>query len=236
MAIHTRPVMRQHPEIPWDIFTAIMALLSGYILVPWVLVNLALLVWPTMEVIPRFFIEQFIPIGVWAGVFYYFRQKYQVSLLRVLGLEWRDSLGTYLKEALWVVGMALGVILVLSLLSWLLGIPPGNPYEKMSPDELEAITFFAIVTAPILEEFIFRGFIQSTFYQYHPPWRAIILTCLIFAAFHPAYFASPLALVYVFSLGLILSWARDRTGSIVPCILGHLANNILASIQVIYFS
>jgi membrane protease YdiL (CAAX protease family) len=101
----------------------------------------------------------------------------------------------------------------------------------------------AIVAAPLVEEIIYRGFVQSAFHRLtNSPWIAILLSSLIFAGVHviPAQDASG---AWVFPipwygaatvgvLGLCCGIAYERTKEIgVPIamhILFNLANVVLA--------
>jgi membrane protease YdiL (CAAX protease family) len=113
---------------------------------------------------------------------------------------------------------------------------PGLPLEKEQPyanygsNELLVLTTFAILVAPVLEEVIFRGFVQSTFHKISPPARSVIFTCLVFLLLHGSYFDNIKALAHVLTLGLCFGIWRERTRSLVPGMVAHGINNGLASL------
>jgi sodium transport system permease protein len=76
----------------------------------------------------------------------------------------------------------------------------------------------------ICEEILFRGFILSGLRKSLKAWPAILLTALLFAAFH----FSAHRLLPTFTLGVIMGWLCVRSGSIFPAMLFHLFNNGLA--------
>jgi len=85
---------------------------------------------------------------------------------------------------------------------------------------------------PVLEEVVFRGFIQGEFIrkpvfrrQYRGITSANVLTSLLFAAAH--LFAHPLAMaMLVFLPSLIFGYFRDRyDGWLLPAILLHIYYN-----------
>jgi membrane protease YdiL (CAAX protease family) len=88
-----------------------------------------------------------------------------------------------------------------------------------------------VLVAGVGEELIFRGFVWDACEQSYGPTAAWIISSLLFAAFH---------LNLVQSLGLIplslfIGWLRLRSGSIVPCIVAHIANNSFALATTLYF-
>lgn len=83
-----------------------------------------------------------------------------------------------------------------------------------------------VVVAPITEELLFRGVILRGLLGRMRPATAIGVSALLFALVHanPWQFFGPLA------IGLLLGWCYVRTGSLLPCILGHAVNNALAQV------
>ena len=80
--------------------------------------------------------------------------------------------------------------------------------------------------APIAEEMVFRGAALKKLLEWQPErrWLMIFLSALLFAFAHmnPAQFIHPLL------IGLLLGWMYERTGSIIPGIIYHWANNTVA--------
>ena len=80
----------------------------------------------------------------------------------------------------------------------------------------------AVGLAPFYEELLFRGLAWRGFERSLGRWPALLLTSVLFAAFH----GDPLHVAGVFVLGLWLGWIRMATGSVVPSIAAHLINNL----------
>jgi membrane protease YdiL (CAAX protease family) len=93
---------------------------------------------------------------------------------------------------------------------------------------LVAVCVLVTVIAPIAEEVFFRGYFFGALRNWRGPWPAAIATGIVFGAIHgiggtPAVFLLPLAI-----LGFMFCIVRWRTGSLLPCIALHAANNALA--------
>ena len=106
------------------------------------------------------------------------------------------------------------------------------------PDRLQD-TFFTLsrsvlgvlsitILGPLLEEFLFRGFIQKRLVQIGvKPLYAILASSALFGVIHMNLAQIPFA----FAIGLIFGWLYYRTGSLLPGIIGHIINNSLATLQ-----
>jgi membrane protease YdiL (CAAX protease family) len=82
------------------------------------------------------------------------------------------------------------------------------------------------VTAPIVEEIAFRGYLFPALTHWRGPWIAALATAILFGAAHVA--SAPLVVLPVlafFGFGAcLLFWF---TGSLLPCIALHAINNAL---------
>jgi membrane protease YdiL (CAAX protease family) len=123
----------------------------------------------------------------------------------------------------------MGMVALLYFTTQWLGVEPENPYQDIPEHNLEILSWLALVSAPFIEELVFRGFLQTTLYRYFHPAVAIGVTALIFLLFHGAYSESPVAMINVLGLGLIYGLLRDRSGSTLPGMVGHLFNNAMAA-------
>jgi membrane protease YdiL (CAAX protease family) len=87
----------------------------------------------------------------------------------------------------------------------------------------------AVLVAPIVEEFLFRGLLQqSLFYHFGSVVPAMIIPTIIFALFHVGYLFYFPAMVELISLGLLLAWFMAKTGNILIPILTHALFNFSA--------
>lgn len=93
------------------------------------------------------------------------------------------------------------------------------------------VVFAGGVLAPIAEELYFRGFVFRSYMQAKSPIVAYIATSLLFATLH----LNLPALLPILVMSLIFCYAYQRTGSIVPSVVGHAVNNT-AAFAVLYFA
>ncbi len=81
---------------------------------------------------------------------------------------------------------------------------------------------YALVGAPVFEELLFRGLGLAALRPRLGTAGAALLTALLFGVLHGA---DPQAVPPLFALGLGLAWLRLRSGSLLPPLLLHAANN-----------
>lgn len=98
--------------------------------------------------------------------------------------------------------------------------------ELIDPYMMVIIVF----AAPLFEEMVFRGIILDGFLKRQPPWRAILMSALLFGIAHINF----LQFLNGFLLGLVLGWIYWKTSSLWLCILIHFINN-LAATALLYF-
>src|SRR4051794_31132722 len=111
-----------------------------------------------------------------------------------------------------------------------------SPDDTKLPDELGvkdstyalvAVAFLVAVVAPMAEEFFFRGFFFGALRNWKGLWPAAVITGLVFGAIHVG--SAELALLVPLAFfGFALCLVRERTGSLLPCMVLHCANNSLA--------
>ncbi len=115
------------------------------------------------------------------------------------------------------------------------------------PWTLLALLVPLVVVAPILEEAIFRGYMQTAVLAAWGRWRGmgegpdpvshraaaspgcrwavVVVASVLFAAVH-AGVASPVAFPALFTLAVVLGWLYERTGSIWPGVVVHAGFNM----------
>ena len=109
--------------------------------------------------------------------------------------------------------------------------PPDIGGEIAFPGAAAFFTFQAVaLVTPITEEVFFRGFVFSGLIPRFGVAKAMVLSALVFSAFH----LSLGVLVPVFLTGLLLALLYRKTGSIWPCVLAHAGQNALAVALEIY--
>jgi HAD superfamily hydrolase (TIGR01509 family) len=137
----------------------------------------------------------------------------------------------------WCLGL-FAFALVSDSLTWLLGKPivPDVMIEAYRTSVWPGLLWVAVVVcAPWGEEIFFRGFLFKGWL--HSPlggWGTVLLTSLIWAVIHLQYDLYGVATIFVG--GLLLGYARLRTGSLYPPILMHTLMNVLAMVQTAFFA
>ena len=86
------------------------------------------------------------------------------------------------------------------------------------------------VIAPIIEEVIFRGILWRLIEKLISTNVAWIATSFMFAAAH----GDILHIIAVFPLGILFGYLRKKTNNIWAPIVAHAANNLLASLTLIF--
>ena len=81
-----------------------------------------------------------------------------------------------------------------------------------------------VVIAPLTEELIFRGLILRGLLARTSPWRAIVISALLFGLVH----LNPWQIPFAFVAGLVFGWVYFRTGSLTLCMAGHALHNSIS--------
>ena len=98
--------------------------------------------------------------------------------------------------------------------------------QRSGGAELIALVFTAVVVAPLLEELVFRGLLQSALLKtlgWRRRWPAVVCASAAWAAIHGA--VPWQVMPGLFVLGLILGAMVERTGSLRGAILAHALFN-----------
>lgn len=122
------------------------------------------------------------------------------------------------------------VIVIASILS--LGIQqflpsashPGGDELFSNPTPAVAIAFFiqAVLLAPVIEEFIFRGFMAPAIARVSNPTTGILASAMVFACIHPQGIGGWLPLA---AFGAMSGYVAYQTKSLVPSIVMHMLHN-----------
>ena len=87
--------------------------------------------------------------------------------------------------------------------------------------------------APLGEEIVMRGAILKELLKSEKlgVWTAITISALMFALIH----MNPAQMLHAFLIGLLLGWMYWRTGSILPGVAYHWANNSIAFVMFAFY-
>jgi uncharacterized protein len=134
-------------------------------------------------------------------------------------------------------GCLAALIAVFVAIQLLLGIEGGSKYMEATYRAAKAAGILPlmwlslVVVAPVTEELFFRGFLHR---GWAPSWLGvsgtIVVTAALWALLHQQY--NFLGILFIFVMGLIFGWMRQRSGSTLLPMALHMANNVFATVLV----
>ena len=155
-----------------------------------------------------------------------FLKLHNVSLAEALGLT-DPKIKRHCLLAAGLLLVVLPAMLGLKFLSELLLQRLGWPLADQRAVEIFALAkspflraylvFFAVIVAPVAEEFVFRGLLFSAAKRMGWPKCAWIVTSLLFAAIHNS---APIFLA-LFVFALALTWLYEKTDGLLAPIVAH---------------
>lgn len=155
---------------------------------------------------------------------------------QTLGLEWPRSLGAWAGVALCIL-IAGSLLLVGALITWLFGGDRKTDLDLIIESSFQArlvTVFLAVVTAPIVEEVVYRGMLYPAFARLMRPAFAITLVSLLFAGVHFYQYRNNLAVIAVITiLSASLTTVRAVTHRLLPSFVIHLVFNGVQSILIL---
>lgn len=171
-----------------------------------------------------------LPLALIAGAWIFGIRRHGVSP-ELLGFRPASatSLGWLPLVALAIGLSATGVYaLIMEAFGFDLLAPDQNLEELAALNGVDRISTFAIVgvLAPVGEEIFFRGFLLAALVSAIGGLRGALVSSAIFSVAH----LNVGTLFPIFVMGILLSWLYLRTGSILPSIVAHAAQNLLALI------
>ncbi len=92
--------------------------------------------------------------------------------------------------------------------------------------EMSGFLLLALLVGPIMEEVVFRGYLQSSLAKKIPAWVAILLTSIVFTVGHSPMILWPMYFLYSATWG----WILLHTGSLKMAILIHILSNLFYAI------
>lgn len=142
-----------------------------------------------------------------------------------------------LKEIALIPFIAIPAAIIVSMIATLINYIypfPAEYLEKLMglfklDDNMWKLFLIIAVTPGICEEIMFRGFLMR-FFEDKGKTTAVVISALLFAAFH----LDPFRFIPVFILGLLLGYLTIRSGSVINSMISHTLNNGLALVVATY--
>ncbi len=224
-----------HESVRWDwthVFSAtiFMFFIEAILLI----IEVLIYYWSGTPDIPQDFLLMANSLlrGALAALFIIFLIRRLGHRLSDLGLSMKDffrNIGRGLVGYVAVLPVLFITLLVVVLVAKVLSYepPPQNVVQIYLKDSSQSyllfFTFFVAGIGPIMEEIFFRGFTYKAFRGRFGVIPAMILSSLIFAAFH----VNLAAFLPIFILGMMLCYLYEKTGSLVPSMTAHVVHNLL---------
>lgn len=126
-------------------------------------------------------------------------------------------------------------------IAWLVSVIGMNPHWASGiseawlwgkPEAIQLGVLNAVLIAPVVEEFGFRGLLFISLRSRFSFRTAALISACLFAVFHAG---SLVSILTAFWSGLIWAWALERTRSLLPGIVSHIVANALAVYMVLTF-
>lgn len=153
----------------------------------------------------------------------------KVSFRQALGWAWPEGLGLWRSIVL-----AIGLFGLASFIGKLLGADKPTPLEELINSSVAArytIAILAVLSAPFVEEFIYRGALYGALHKLIGPILSSVAVLGLFTLIHvPQYYPNLGVIAAIGVLSVALTIVRAYTGRLLPCIVIHLVFNAITSI------
>ena len=95
---------------------------------------------------------------------------------------------------------------------------------------LTGFLFLGLSIGPVMEELVFRGYLQSSLANRMPQWLAILITSLVFMLGHGPMILWPMYFIYSLAWG----WIYMYTKSLRAAIILHILSNLFYTFVVVF--
>lgn len=129
-----------------------------------------------------------------------------------------------------------GLAICVALVSSKIHTPEHMPIQELFKNRTGAILLMsmAVFVAPLVEETVFRGYLYPLFAKSFGIVPGIVVTGILFGLMHGAQLGWTWGLVLMLILvGLIFTFTRARTGTVVASFLMHLGYNSMIAVSTI---
>jgi len=157
------------------------------------------------------------------------RHTFHAPFWRTIG--WRPLQTGHTSRAAAYLGLILGgfmLAILVTLSSAVFKAPKGTPIEQFFQDRRSALLLMsmAVLLAPVLEETIFRGYIYPVIARSFGVNAGVVVTGTLFGLLHASQLWGGWAqIVLLVLVGIVLTYARARTHTVVASYLLHVSYN-----------
>jgi membrane protease YdiL (CAAX protease family) len=150
---------------------------------------------------------------------------------RAIGWSWSERVGFWTSAGIAILLLAAGLVFT--------QFAGGEPTEldkltRSSAATRITIALLAAVTAPLVEELVYRGLLYPALQRTMGKVWAVVLVSLLFTLPHvPQYYNNLAVITVILVLSVTLTLVRAWTGRLLPCFIIHLVFNGIQSIIMI---
>ena len=182
----------------------------------------------TMKLLVLSTVFELLLIGFLCGILA-IRRK---NLVTLFGLCAVPPLQIFTRAALFLLAALPGVVALTGLTSLFKAEPEEQEIVMFFRDHVKhldlpaviAVSITACIVAPMVEEFIFRGYLYPTLKRYLGPLASAVFVSALFALVH----ANVSSMLGLFALALCLTAAYEKTGSLLVSMAMHSFFNTLS--------
>ncbi len=139
-----------------------------------------------------------------------------------------------LKAYLPWLGLLVVYFLAAAAFNMVMSVEPGEFVESIAGTQHLGLLVTMVVLAPVVEELVFRGYLYKAWRQsLLGRWGTLLLTSVLFALLHAGQY-DPILLWQLTVIGLLLGFAREKTGSVYVPIALHSLNNLVSWFFIVY--
>ncbi|MBK1876067.1 CPBP family intramembrane glutamic endopeptidase [Pelagicoccus mobilis] len=103
--------------------------------------------------------------------------------------------------------------------------------ETGSALKMTGFLILALLVGPVMEEVVFRGYLQSSLARRLPVWSAIVITSVLFMLGHGPAILWPMYFLYSLAWGWVFVYTRSIKASIAIHILSNLFYTVVALME-----
>jgi membrane protease YdiL (CAAX protease family) len=151
--------------------------------------------------------------------------------------EWKWNWSNPLAKFVFVVGIVILMFAAEAVLSIFLPESKETDFDRLlkgAGNVRFLIAFVAVFSAPLVEEWVYRGVLYGGLRRVASMWPSVLVVALLFAGVHvPQYLGSWVGMASISVLSLTLTLIRAKTRSILPCIAVHVLFNTISSVFIL---
>lgn len=151
-------------------------------------------------------------------------------LRELLGVARRVRLSDAAVAVLGWAAYFIVIMMIIIVMTWLLPQFDSDQVQRIgfdtsgnTSDKLYALLTI-VIAAPLVEEIVFRGYLQGSLRRFMPWWLGAGITSIIFGAVHGQWNVG----IDTFVLSMVACYLRERTGAIWAGVGLHMIKNALA--------